>query len=154
MTKPSLTNYLKQDCKTLGRLLSKLSQLEHWNNALRECLITEPTLTEHCKIVNLIGTSLIAIADSPHWLTRIRFHIPELLPKLRTYPGLEQIRALCCKVQPNYPKMQARQSNRAQKKLSPNNAQLLHQDAQKISDEKLRTVMEKIARHFQDSDAK
>lgn len=143
----SITHYLQQDNPTLSNLLSKLSQLQRWNNGLNECLLDQnKSLTQHCFIVNLIGTSLIVIADNPHWVTRLRFHIPELLVKLRQYPGLENIQAICCKVQPNY--VPASLSNREpQQKLSLQSAALLRETAHKVTDEKLRMVLEKIAEH-------
>lgn len=143
----SIKHYLQQDIQTLGNVLSKLGQLQQWNSWLKECLLDQNiALTQHCFIVNLIGTSLIVIADNPHWVTRFRFHIPELLTKLRQYPSLENIQAICCKVQPNY--VSALSSNRQpQQKLSSRSAALLRETASKITDEKLRIALEKIAEH-------
>ena len=143
----SITHYLQQYNPILSNLLSKLSQLEQWNSWLKECLLDQnKTLTQHCFIVNLVGTSLIVIADNPHWVTRLRFHIPELLVKLKQYPGLENIQAICCKVQPNY--VPASLSNREpQQKLSTKSAALLREIASKVTDEKLRIALEKIAGH-------
>lgn len=145
MNNPTITHYLKQDSKTLGALLSKLNQLKRWNNWLAECLIEEGSLVNHCQIVNLIGNSLIAIADTPHWLTRIRFHIPELLPKLRKYPGLEKIQAICCKIQPNYMHQKSKKTRQPQTILTPKTASLVREMANKMSDEKLRGIFERIA---------
>lgn len=153
MTKQTLTKYLKHDSKIMGILLGRLNELERWNAALRDCLSKEPLLIEHCQIVNLSGTSLIAIADSPHWLTRIRFHIPELLPQLRQYPGLEHIRALCCKVRPQYPR-KTTHIKRTPQKLSIATANRVKADAQKLTDDKLRAIMEKIAQYSETSDEK
>jgi hypothetical protein len=149
MTKQNLIRYLKQDGKSLGTLLSKLNQLEQWNRALRECLTHEPLLAEHCHIVNLSGHSLIALTDGAHWLTRIRFHIPELLPKLRNYPGLEHIRALCCRVEPTYTPRTKQKLRRTPKKLSKKSAVAVATDAKKITDKTLREALEKIADHIE-----
>jgi len=144
----SITQYLQQDNHTLGNLLSKLDRLQQWNSGLKECLLDQNrALTQHCFIVNLIGTSLIVIADNPHWVTRLRFHIPELLIKLRQHPGLENIQAICCKVQPNYVSASSSHNREPQQKLSAKSAALLRETASKITDEKLRIVLEKIAEH-------
>lgn len=143
----SITQYLQQDHPLLGNVLSKLSQLEQWNSWLKECLPEQnKTLTQHCFIVNRAGASLIVIADNPHWVTRLRFHVPELLVKLKQYPGLETIQAICCKVQPNYVPV-APSKREPQQKLSPKNAALLRAAASKVKDKKLRMVLEKIAAH-------
>ena len=126
-------------------LLSKLNHLKQWNHSLKACLPEEKSLFQHCQIVGLSGNSLIVIADSAHWVTRLRFYIPELLPKLRTYPGLEKIQSICCKVQPNDFAATPKKIKRPQQKLSTENASILRAAAQKLSDKKLRAILEKIA---------
>ncbi len=142
-----ITRYLQQDSHLLGNLLSKLNQLRQWNAWLGECLEENTVLAQHCFIVNLSGTSLIVLADNPHWLTRFRFHIPTLLPKLQHYPGLENIQSICCKVQPNYVPTSPSNQREPQQKLSSENASLLRETAKKVTDEKLRIALEKIADH-------
>lgn len=146
MTKQSISQYLKNDSKTLGLLLSKLKQLQQWNKHLHNCLSHEPRLLDHCQVVNLLNNSLIILIDSPHWLTRIRFHVPELLPKMRLCVGLEQIREIICKIHPNYNQNkfnQWRQQTRPTLKLQT--ANLIRETANKMPDEKLRAILEKIA---------
>lgn len=148
--KPSISDYLQQNTKTLGSLLSKLNQLKQWNTWLSECLVEEPHLMDHCHVVNLSRHSLIVITDSPHWLTRLRFHIPELLPKLRHYPGLEQLKAICCKAQPrNY---HGRYKKAARKRLSlkPETANKVLETAKQVDDQKIRAILEKIASYIED----
>ena len=134
----------------LGALLTKLNQLKQWNTWLKEGLTTKESLTideslaKHCYIVDLKGTSLIVIADSAHWVTRLRFHIPDLLKKLKNYPGLENIRSICCKPQP-YHSMIINKKVRMPQRLSPKTAELLRESAKKITDKKLRATLEKIA---------
>ena len=143
MTKSNVGQYLQTDSKTLGSLLTRLKQLNHWNIYLRECL-AEDELIHHCQIVNLSGNSLIVIADNPHWMTRLRFHIPELLKKLRVCQGLEKIQGICCKVQPNY--IQAKTKKRHSPQImSDHTAAAIRDIANKLQDEKLRLILEKIA---------
>jgi hypothetical protein len=144
MKKSTLSRFLQADSKMLGSLLTKLDQLNQWNHWLKESLTTDASLAKHCYIVNLKGTSLIVIADSAHWVTRLRFHIPDLLKELKRYPGLENIRAICCKPQP-YHSVSIKKQKRTPQKLSSNTSNLLHESAQKIKDKKLRDILEKIA---------
>lgn len=144
MTKHTILNYLQPDSKTLGSLLSRLAQLNQWNRMLCACLSEENELSKHCQIVNLSNNSLIVIADNPHWVTRLRFHIPELLPKLRACAGLEKIQAICCKVQPHYTKIKY-SKRRPQRVLSTKTAEAIREVANKLSDRKLRDILEKIA---------
>ena len=139
-------DYLKSENKTLSSLLVKLNQLKKWNSGLRECLPEEKILTEHSQIVGVDGTSLIVIADSSHWVARFRFFIPELLIKLRNYPGLQNIRAICCKVRPQNYKAGSKKIKRRPLNISIENANMLRETAHKIHDEKLRKILEKIAR--------
>lgn len=145
MTHTKIHCYLQQDGKTLGSLLNKLTQLKKWNLILRDCLGDEAHIMNHCQIVNVSGNSLIAIADSPHWLTRLRFHIPDLLPKLREHKGLEHIKAICCKAQPGIHHTQSKKTNRKRLALKPETANLMLENAKKTKDEKIKAILEKIA---------
>ncbi|MBV8802182.1 MAG: DUF721 domain-containing protein [Gammaproteobacteria bacterium] len=150
MTKFTLNQYLNSPNKTLGPLLIKLNQLTQWNEYLKECLIDKP-LTQHCYIVNLDKNALIVIVDSAHWSTRLKFHIPDLLKKLRHYPGLENVRAICCKIQPAY-HAKAKIKMRRPSPLSKNTALKVHETAQKITDKNLKKILEKIALQGSDSE--
>jgi hypothetical protein len=144
MTKSTLTEFLRADSKSLGSLLTRLNQLKQWNAWLQESLTTDQPLTKHCYIVNLTGNSLIVIADSAHWVTRLRFHIPDLIKKLKRYPGLENIRAICCKTQPAH-HTATKKKTASPQKLSMNSANILRESAQKIADKKLGDILKKIA---------
>jgi hypothetical protein len=140
----SLTHYLQQH-NALGALLPKLQALKQWNAWLVDSLGEEVELAQHCFIANLAGNSFIVIADSPIWVTRFRFRIPEVLAKLRTYPGLEKVQAMCCKVQPSYTPHSSTYKRPPQQRLSAQNAQKLREEAKKVKDSKLRAVLERIA---------
>jgi hypothetical protein len=144
----AITQYLQQESKTLTVFLSRLKQIKQWNEWLQESLEKENLVTQHCHLVNIVNeTSLIAMADNPHWMTRFRFYIPELLPKLRAYPDFASIKAICCKVQPKYIPTATSARREPQQKLSARNAQLLRETASKLPDKdrKLKAILEKIA---------
>lgn len=140
-----LTHYLTHQSKSLGNLLGKVSRLKQWNTWLAECLVTDPEVAHHCHIVNYDKASLIIVADNAHWITRFRFHIPELLPKLRGYPELKNVKALCCKVHPNYGKSDLHKKNQEKISISQNSANTLIKAAHEIKDKKISAILEKIA---------
>lgn len=149
MVKSSIATYLRQDGKTLGKLLVKVNQLKQWNSWLHECLTEESTLLEHCQIVSIDKGALIIIADSAHWVTRFRFHIPQLLIKLRHYPDFAALKAICCKVRPaDYSSITTAQKTPERKiSLSSKNAAALQNAADKIENKRLKAVLERIAQH-------
>jgi hypothetical protein len=145
MTNTTIHHYLQRDSKTLGNLLNKLAQLKRWNEILRSCLGDEAHLMDHCQIVNLSNNSLIVIANSPNWLTRLRFHIPDLLPKLQQHKGLEHIKAICCKAQPIIQHGKLKKVFRKRLKLKPETATAIIETAKKLKDTKIKAILEKIA---------
>ncbi len=147
MIKSTIATFLRHESNTLGQLLVKLNQLKIWNGWLRECLPLEPLLTEHCQIVKLDGTSLIVIADNPHWITRFRFFIPTLLIQLRKHSDLQNIRSICCKVRPpHHPFSSAHRIRRRPLTVSANTAHILQETANKIQNTKLQEILRKIAK--------
>lgn len=144
LMKNSITDYLRQDNKALGKLMAKVSQLQQWNNWLKESLEHDFALSEHCFITSLSGKSLIVFADNPHWVTRFRFHIPALIIKLKKYDDFKTIQSICCKVQPNYVPVSPKRRE-PQLKLSKKSARIVKDTAEKISDEKLQASLTKIA---------
>lgn len=144
MTQLTLDRFLQKENLTLGTLLNKFNQLVLWNTHLQACLPEQATLLEHCKIVSLDKQSLIVMASNPHWVTRFRCFIPELLPKLRRYPEFQTIRAICCKVKPaNYGS--SKKAKRPPLKITTQTAQILNTTADKIQDKKLKEVLKRMA---------
>lgn len=144
----TIQKYLQQnDNKTLGSLLNKLTQLKRWNEILRTCLGDQGHIMDHCHIVNISMNSFIVIADSPNWVTRLRFYIPELLPKIRTYQGLEHIKAICCKAQPGVHHGKPKKALRSRLKLNSETADVLLNDAKNVKDTRIKAILEKIASH-------
>ncbi len=144
MKQSNITTYLKQDNHTLGNLLFKLNQLKTWNSWLRAALPADSLIMDHCQIVGLDRTSLIVIADNAHWVTRFRFLIPQLLTQLQQYPELKNIRSICCKVRPAlHPTIKKTQRQPLQ--ISATTAEILQETAQKISDQKLKKILQRMA---------
>ncbi len=140
----TIQKFMNESNNTLGPLLTKLNQLKKWNAYLRESLGSDAHIADHCQIVNLIDNQCIVIADNPLWLTRIRFYVPQLLPLLRAYPDLKNLKAICCKVHPSYTPHPKRKPRVAQKKLSANAKLKVSEIADKIDDKKLQHILKKI----------
>lgn len=118
------------------KCLTELSQLWH--------TIIEPALLPHCRVANLRDKRLIIEVDSAAWLTRLRYQLPELLTKLRSYSELRDLQAIDWYIEPNIPTTQ--QSNAHPKPFSPHTVQLLHETAEGITNETLRNALLRLAR--------
>lgn len=141
----NIKNYLQENTPSLGVLLSKLAQLKQWNLCLQESVGVNHPLLNHCQIVNLLENKLILMVDSPTWMTRMRFYVPELLKKLQKYDSLKHIKEIQCKVYPNTSPSRKKLKNPPPALLSAQTAEAIRKSAQKISDEKLRKILEKIS---------
>ena len=143
MIKLTLNHYLTSADKALGPLFIKLNKLNQWNQWFKDN-VADKTLAKHCFIVNVDKTVLIVIADSAHWSTRLKFHIPDLLKKIRQYSPLENIRGICCKIQPAH-HINIKNKSRHVLPLSEKAAATFNASAKKINDEPLKKILEKIA---------
>ncbi len=138
--KSTIADYFKNENKTLSQLLVKFRRLLIWNQYLRDCLPDETSLLEHCQIVGMDKTSLIVIADSPHWVMRFRFFIPDLIHQLKKYDDLKEIRAICCKVKPLHYSSSKKQK-RQPLMISEQTIQVIQETAGKIKNSKLKGIL-------------
>lgn len=144
MTKRAIATYLQHESKTIGNLLIKFNRLKIWNAWLRESLPDESLLLEHCQIVGLDKASLIVIADNPHWVTRFRFFIPNLVIQLRQHEELKNIRAICCKVKP--PHFRPTKPKRKPLMISTQTAEIVEEAASKMKNGRLKEALMRIAK--------
>lgn len=143
MSKRAITSYLQGDSKTIGNLLARFNRLKIWNERLAKCLPEEALLLSHCHVVGLDKTSLIVVADNPHWVTRFRFFIPDLLIQLRQYDDFKSLQAICCKVRP--PHYRPNKPKRKPLIISDETADILQEAANKVTHGKLKAVLMKMA---------
>ena len=142
-----MTNHvLKHEGKLLQNILSKVGVLKQLNEQLTRHL--DPELAKHCQIAKIDKDCLIVLVDSSNWATQLRFYIPDLLPKLRTYPPFQNLKAICSKVRPDYKPVSGRKQPRIIKHLSTESAQMVLETASTIEDKDLRAVLERIAKRF------
>lgn len=79
-------------------LLDQLAKIQSLNNTLQSKL--NPSLSKHCRVINLRKSTLVIAADTPAWATKMRFQQSDLLSHFRQsgYVGLANIEII---VQPN-----------------------------------------------------
>ncbi len=98
-------------------------------------------LAEHCRIANARGRTIIVYVDSAAWATQLRFLSDQLAKALLGEGGGR----LQVRVQP-LSRPSARRRGRPPLRLSPDNARLLEETAEAVSDEALGRALRRLAR--------
>jgi len=142
-----MTNHvLKHEGRQLRTLLSKVDELKQLNDQFSRHL--DPELAKHCQAIKVDRDCLIVLVDNSNWATRLRFYIPDLLPKLKTYLPLQNLKAICSKVRPDYKSVKSQRRIRRPIPLSKQAAEMMLETAKNIKDKELSKVLERIARRF------
>jgi hypothetical protein len=152
MTHLTVNNFLTGKNNAFKDLWRKLSLYKVWNERLQACLGEDDAdLAAHCKIVRIDKAALIVLVDNPHWITRFRFHIPQLLLKLRKFPEFAHVQAICCKAHPNFHNLHANKPTQVKStpplSLSIKSSELITQAAERITDTNLRSSLIKLAQN-------
>ena len=140
---------LKQDSSVLHSLFERLKYLEKLVEILSGHL--EPLLVRHSRVANFENGCLMIIAESAIWATRIRFQAPQLIPKLSAYPELYGLKSIECKVVPIVVQralMASPYPPRKMPEMNKETAEIVLEMASGIKEDKLRKVMERIAKRF------
>ena len=124
----------------LDKLLAHGARVAKANEAL--CNRLEASLREHCRVANLKGDTVIVIADSPVWATKLRFQTGAMLEILRDR-GFPELRTLRIKVNPINVTREAAPRHGPQ--LSQSAAATLLRTAEGTKDVELRAVLERLA---------
>ncbi len=94
----SVSRILTTSGGSLQPMLERAYFLQSLTRNLRE--VVEPALAGHISITNLRDNTAIVAADSPAWLSKLRYQAPVILHQLQQLPGLEHISKVQLKVQP------------------------------------------------------
>lgn len=139
---------LKSESKLLQNLFQKLAELQELDRIFASHV--EGPIVAHCKVANLLNNCLIVIVDSGNWATQLRFHIPDLIIKLRQHPRLSDLKAICCKTRPkdSLNRIFQKKSAKAMERISEHTSHIIQQSANTITDEKLRKILERIAKRM------
>jgi hypothetical protein len=137
----SVAGILAAQSANLQSLLERAAVLDGVNQRLLRRL--SAPLNEHIRLANVREDSVIIMADSSVWLTRARYLGPEILKFIRQEPGLDRIKKILFKIQPQIqPPLPA--ASRPQ--LSENAAELLISTAKGIDDPKLKAALHNLSR--------
>ncbi len=146
-----LADYLKthennHTHSALGSLLQRVKHIQTLNQTIATCLPHEQLLLRHCLAVKIDNTTLILIAENPHWATRMRFISQQLLKALQQHPTYHYLTKIHCKVNPplHHPTKQSFIKPRKME-ISANSAALLRETAEKILDPAIQKAMRNIA---------
>jgi hypothetical protein len=141
---PTVTHVLQHDGQLLGVLLEKINVLKELNHILAQCL--EDKLVGRCEVASYENFNLTAITHSAIWATQFRFQAPEIIKKLQKFNQFRYLKNVQCKIVPQttFP---AKPKVKPMLKLSADTAEQILDSAKTIQYDKLRMVMEKIARN-------
>lgn len=121
----SVAKLLNPQNKALAPILRKISQLKQWNTWLSDCLPQEKDMLKHCHIVRYEHQQLYIVSDSAQWVMRLRFYIPELIPKLNKISVFKELKSIDCKVRPDTSKKFSSDSSLQSTPISAKSAEIL-----------------------------
>jgi hypothetical protein len=134
---------LKHEGRMLHSLLAKVEELKKWNLLFSQEL--DPDLASHCEVIKIEKDCLIVFVDNSHWVTQLRFYIPELLKRLHKLEPFQQLKAICAKVKPKY-SSEKKSPSRKMKPLSQQTANAVLEIVKEIKDERIKDIFSKIAK--------
>jgi len=95
--KPPL-NWLQHHSERLDLLLGQVRLLRQITDTLRKAL-PEP-LAQHCIAANTDGDTLVVGCDTSVWAAKLRYHIPQLLERLKDQAGHPALCRIRIRIQP------------------------------------------------------
>lgn len=123
-------------------MLERAHYLQSLTRLLQNSL--DPTFTQHIIVANLHHDTAIVAADTPAWLSKIRYLGPIILDLLRQQPGLSRLNKVQFKVQPRDDNHAVSQVRRAT--LSSASSRILESAASGICDPELASALRKLSR--------
>ena len=142
--KGAVSHIAQSDTTVTQKIVQQLSVIDTFNQALQTCL--ELRLAEHCRVANYDKGRLVIEADSAACATAIRYRIPELLAALRQNLELPALTQIDYYVKPEQATPQVT-TTKNHLQISAASAETLHGMAEGIKDEKLRNLLQRIAKH-------
>ena len=122
----------------LQSLLEQAHYLQTLTRVLREAI--DPILADHITLANIRENTAIVAADSPAWLSKIRYMAPTILTILKYQPGLAGLLKIQFKVQPpSEPAIPEQETRRAS--LSSASSKVLESAASGIHDPDLASAL-------------
>jgi len=141
----SLLNWLQHHSGPLNVLLSRVGLLRRITAAVRDAL--PASVANHCLAANIDGDTLVVGCDSSAWAAKLRYHIPQLLERLKArtdLPALSQIRV---RVQPLHEERARTEYRRFY--MSEHSAALITSIADNTADPELKAALHRLSKHAQ-----
>ena len=127
----------------LQSLLEQAHYLQALTRLLREAF--DPVLAEHITVANIRENTAIVAADTPAWLSKIRYMAPTILAILKQQSGLTDLCKIQFKVQPPVePATPDKEIRRAS--LSSASSKVLESAASGIHDPELASALRRLSR--------
>jgi hypothetical protein len=131
----------------LQSLLEQAHFLQALTQVLREAI--DPVLADHITITNIRDNTAIVAADTPAWLSKIRYMAPTILAILKQQSGLTNLRKIQFKTQPPTEPPASEQTDYEQRRatLSSASSKILESAASGIHDPKLASALWRLSQH-------
>lgn len=127
----------------LQSLLEQAHYLQALTRVLREAI--DPVLADHITVANIRENTAVVAADTPAWLSKIRYMAPTILAILKQQSGLTDLRKIQFKVQPTIePAIPDQEIRRAS--LSSASSKVLESAASGIHDPELASALRRLSR--------
>lgn len=142
MSRPSTPRQiLSPECDRVRNIVAATRRLQALTEALRECLPNEER--SHLRAVTMGVSEAIMWVDSPAWVTRFRYSVPEFLTLLRTLPDAKKIVTLQVKTLPR--ELLEAPASLPLRRLSTEAEQVISACAEHIEDPMLRAALQRLA---------
>ncbi len=142
MSRPSTPRQiLSPECDRVRNIVAVTRRLQALTEALRECLPSEER--SHLRAVTIGVSEAIMWVDSPAWVTRFRYSVPEFLTLLRTLPDAKKIVTLQVKTLPR--ELLEVPASLPLRRLSMEAEQVISACAEHIEDPMLRSALQRLA---------
>jgi hypothetical protein len=143
----SVSRLLTSSRGDLQSLLEQAHYLQSLTRVLREAI--DPALADHITIANIRDDTAIVTAETPTWLSKIRYMAPTILTILQHQSGLAGLRKIQFKVHlPTEPSASG-QADYEQKRLatlSSASSKVLESAASGIDDPELASALRRLSR--------
>ena len=127
----------------LQSLLEQAHYLQALTRVLRE--VIDPVLADHITVANIRENTAVVAADTPAWLSKIRYMAPTILAILKQQSGLADLRKIQFKVQPpTEPAIPDQEIRRAS--LSSASSKVLESAASGVHDPGLASALRRLSR--------
>jgi len=134
----------------LAQLVARSRRLQLLNKPFKK--VVDPQLARHCYIADYTDHQLYLIVDNNAWAARLRYSIPQLLKSLRGSSEFSELQKIHFRIQLKQPEkkpvnLSSKPKERKPLVLSLDNAHLMQEMAQTISDKKLKSALLRLAKN-------